>query len=298
MLVPKIKSQLQHQESSRPLIIGISGLQGSGKSTWASRMVEVLETQHQLHAITLSLDDLYKTHDHLVAQRDRDPQNKLYQTRGQPGTHDEALAANLFDKLRNYHGQSQGDDDDDVMLRIPRFDKSRFNGEGDRAPEAEWPILRRRPDVVVFEGWCLGFQPLSPAALAAKYEQARAGRLGVNTPAAHAMPHLLAINDSLQRYCESFMGAEHFDFFVHLDTTDLRNVYGWRLQQEHDMIEARGTGMPDEQVRAFIDGYMPSYEMYLDGLRKGLVGGRFGEKGRMVRVVLDRERRVEVIEEV
>jgi D-glycerate 3-kinase len=272
ILLPKIKSQ--HEQSSRPIIFGISGLQGSGKSTWASRIVDVLEVQHQLHAITISLDDVYKRHDDLIAQRDRDPENKLYRTRGQPGTHEEQLAATFFEELRSYEGGGE------------------FNGEGDRAPESEWPSISRKPDVVVFEGWCVGFQPLSVAAVEEKFKLAKDGKLPINTPAKHQLEHLLEINTNLKRYCDAFMGPKHFDFFIHIDTSDLRNVYTWRLQQEHKMIESKGTGMSDDQVRAFIDGYMPSYEVYLDTLREGL----FQEKGRMVRVELDIDRRIEKVE--
>jgi D-glycerate 3-kinase len=282
ILLPKIKSQ--HEQSSRPIILGISGLQGSGKSTWASRIVDVLEVQHQLHAITISLDDVYKRHDDLIAQRDRDPENKLYRTRGQPGTHEEQLAATFFEELRSYEGGGE--------LKIPSFDKSKFNGEGDRAPESEWPSISRKPDVVVFEGWCVGFQPLSAAAVEEKFKLAKDGKLPINTPAKHQLEHLLDINTNLKRYCDAFMGPKHFDFFIHIDTSDLRNVYTWRLQQEHKMIESKGTGMSDDQVRAFIDGYMPSYEVYLDTLREGL----FQEKGRMVRVELDIDRRIEKVE--
>jgi D-glycerate 3-kinase len=90
------------------------------------------------------------------------------------------------------------------------------------------------------------------------------------------------------------MGPRNFDFFIHIDTDDLSNVYTWRLQQEHKMVEVKGSGMSDGQVRAFIDGYMPSYEIYLDRLREGL----FDDQGRMVRVVLNRERGVERIEKL
>jgi D-glycerate 3-kinase len=282
LLIPKIKSQ--REQSSRPIILGISGLQGSGKSTWASKLVEILSSKHQLYTVTISLDDVYKKHDDLIAQRDQDPSNKLYRTRGQPGTHEEQLAADFFEELRNYRGENE--------LRIPSFDKSQFNGEGDRAPVSAWPTISRKPDVVVFEGWCVGFQPLSASAVEEKYKLAIAGELPINTPAQHELKHLLEVNDNLKRYCDAFMGPRHFDFFVHLDTTDLRNVYTWRLQQEHKMIEAKGSGMSDDQVRAFIDGYMPSYELYLDGLRNGL----FEEKGRMVRVELNKSRGIERIE--
>jgi D-glycerate 3-kinase len=284
ILIPKIKSQ--YEQSSEPIILGISGLQGSGKSTWASKIVEVLTSQHQLQTITISLDDLYKKHEDLVAQRDQHPDNKLYRTRGQPGTHEEQLAAKFFNELRHY----QGDGD----LKIPSFDKSKFNGEGDRADEFDWPVISRKPDVVVFEGWCVGFQPLPASAIEEKRKLALSGKLPINTPAQHQLQHLMAVNDNLKRYCDAFMGPQHFDFFIHIDTTDLRNVYTWRLQQEHKMIESKGSGMSDEQVRAFIDGYMPSYEIYLDRLREGL----FSEKGRMVRVELDKSRCIEKVEEL
>jgi D-glycerate 3-kinase len=283
-LLPAIKHQ--HHQTSHPLILGISGLQGSGKSTWAAKIVDILSSQHALHAITISLDDLYKTHDDLIAQRDKDPKNKLYRTRGQPGTHDEGLAERWFGRVRDW----RNDGDADGELRIPQFDKSRFGGEGDRAPKVEWPLITRKPDVVVFEGWCVGFQPLSASAIEAKYKLAQAGKLPLNTPAHHSLAHLLEINESLRRYCDAFMGPRHFDSFIHIDTDDLSNVYTWRLQQEHKLIEARGEGMSDERVRAFIDGYMPSYEMYLEGLREGLFGE--GQSGRMVRVELNREREV------
>lgn len=291
ILLPKI--QARHQESpDDPIILGITGLQGSGKSTWASTLVKLLSQDHHLYSITVSLDDFYKTHAELQARRDADPENKLYRTRGQPGTHDEHLAQEFFRRLKNQKTGAAKSEEEEQPLTIPSFDKSRFNGEGDRAPASAWPILTRKPAIVVFEGWCLGFQPVARAVLEEKHALANQGRLSINTPAQHRIEHLLEVNDSLKRYCEAFMGPGHFDFFIHIDTLDLRNVYAWRLEQEHKMIEVKGEGMSDERVRAFIDGYMPSYEIYLEQLRKGL----FEDKGRMVRVVLDRERRVERME--
>ncbi|KAI8934302.1 hypothetical protein NX059_009041 [Plenodomus lindquistii] len=284
VLLPRIRER--HETSPEPIILGITGLQGSGKSTWASKIVEILTSQHQLCTITISLDDLYKTHEDLVAQRELDSKNKLYRTRGQPGTHEEELAGRFFKDLREYIGHGE--------LRIPSFDKSKFQGEGDRAPESEWPILSRKPDVVVFEGWCVGFQPLTAAVVEEKFNLALAGKLPINTPANHQLAHLLEVNRNLERYCKAFMGPQYFDFFIHIDTEDLRNVYTWRLQQEHKMIETKGSGMSDEQVRLFIDGYMPSYELYLDQLRQGL----FKDKGRMVRVILDKERAVKKIDQM
>lgn len=283
-LLPKLKKQCE--TSSEPTVLGITGLQGSGKSTWAAKIVEILTSEHQLNTITVSLDDFYKTHNDLASQRDQNPNNGLYRVRGQPGTHDEQLAARFFKDLKEYSGQDG--------LWIPSFDKSQFGGEGDRAPMTDWHLVSRKPDVVVFEGWCVGFQPLPASAIEKKHSLALAGKLPINTPAQHQLSHLLEVNDHLRRYCDTFMGPAHFDFFVHIDTSDLHNVYIWRLEQEHKMIAAKGSGMSDQQVKTFIDGYMPSYEIYLDTLRQGL----FKDKGRMIRVVLDSQRSVERVEEL
>ncbi|EUC29173.1 hypothetical protein COCCADRAFT_29709 [Bipolaris zeicola 26-R-13] len=285
-LLPRI--QKQHAESpDTPIILGITGLQGSGKSTWASTLVKLLSEDHGLYSITVSLDDFYKTHTELLERRNQDPANKLYRTRGQPGTHDEALAQSFFQELKNWSAT-----DGNKHLAIPSFDKSRFNGEGDRAPEHSWPRITRKPAVVIFEGWCLGFTPVSPSFIQQKHALALQDKLAVNTPAQHQVSHLLEVNECLKRYCDTFMGPSHFHYFVHIDTEDLGNVYKWRLEQEHRLIEERGEGMEDQRVREFIDGYMPSYEIYLEQLRKGL----FEERGRMVRVVLDEGRGVERVE--
>lgn len=293
LLVPKFHSHKQQQIHPSPIILGITGLQGSGKSTWAGKIVSQLTSKHNLHAITVSLDDFYHTHSDLVARRDRDPGNKLYATRGQPGTHDQQLARDTLDALRSWD-----DSDPSYSVDIPVFDKSRFDGAGDRAPREEWPKCTTKPDVVVFEGWCVGFQALSELDLERKVQTAKEMSVdsspeSITTLQDHSVSHLLEINRYLKEYNEAFMGASHFDFFVHLDTRDLRNVYRWRAQQERALWEVKGEGMSEEGVRAFVRGYVPAYELYLGGLREGLFGVG---SGRHVRVVLDRERGVEEVE--
>lgn len=288
VLVPKIKAR--KLSSHQPIILGITGLQGSGKSTWAAAIVDALSKHHNLRAITISLDDLYKTHNDLIVQRDKDPANKLYRTRGQPGTHDEQLAQDFFQKVKTRDGATE--------LKIPSFDKSKFNGEGDRAPQEEWPVVKGAIDVIVFEGWCVGFQHLPDAALQAKYDAAQASKFNdepesITTLADHQLAHLQELNGNLKRYNETFMGPQHFDFFIHLDTDELKNVYRWRLQQEHAMIKTKGTGMSDDAVRAFVRGYMPGYELYLKGLQRGFLAPGSGNQ---VRIVLGREREAEKIE--
>jgi D-glycerate 3-kinase len=277
-LLPKILAR--HQSSTSPVVLGITGLQGSGKSTWAAKIVQLLRSHH-LCTLAISLDDLYKTHDDLIAQRIRNPENNLYRTRGQPGTHDEKLAEQFFNDIRGYQSP----------LRIPSFNKSKFNGEGDRAPRSEWPTITSKPDVIVFEGWCVGFRPLTSSEVEQKLAQAP--KNPISSLAKYQLRHLLEVNENLKNYCNAFMGPPHFDFLIHIDTNDLRNVYTWRLQQERQLIKEEGVGMTDEEVSAFIDGYMPGYELYLEKLREGF----FDEKsGRQFRVLLDKERHIEKVE--
>lgn len=58
----------------------------------------------------------------------------------------------------------------------------------------------------------------------------------------HTLEHLLEVNGNLRRYCDLFMGPQHFDFLVHLVTEDLVNVYGWRAEQEHALRQKKKKG--------------------------------------------------------
>jgi len=227
--------------------LAVTGLQGSGKSTWSSKIVEAIRALG-LAAQTISLDDLYLPHEGLVKLRESHPNNTLLRTRGQPGTHDINLAKwffnQFYDKTRH-------------EILYPVFDKSKFDGEGDRLSESQWS--RSGPvDVLVFEGWCLGFQPLSSAELEYAWKTSKkylaeheSTDLSVHTVAEHSLSDIFYVNDQLETYCETFMGPQHWDFLVHLDTDDLQNVYTWRLQQEHDMRGVKGMGMTDDMVIDF-----------------------------------------------
>ncbi len=45
-------------------------------------------------------------------------------------------------------------------MAVPRYDKSCHGGRGDRAPESAWPVVKGPLDIVLFEGWMLGFTPV------------------------------------------------------------------------------------------------------------------------------------------
>jgi D-glycerate 3-kinase len=310
-LLPHIQSP---KTSTNPFILGLSGLQGSGKSTWAAALADTLTNQHGINTRTLSLDDLYMDHAELVALREAHPDNRLLHKRGQPGTHDEELAQRFFDDVMT---PSIPNENTTNVIRWPAFDKSLYNGEGGRAPTEDWTVTPREPavDVIIFEGWCLGFRPLEPGVVEQKWRHAIDDRpprtasgdgILTQTLASHKLENLLLINDNLARYCDTFMGPRRFDAFVHLTTENLGNVYSWRLDQERALRISKGeeSGMTDGEVIEFVCGYMPAYELYLDGLtQKSLFAlhesSELERGGKLhLRVVLDARRTVCSIEEM
>jgi D-glycerate 3-kinase len=293
-ILPHIKD---HRDSSGsgegPFVLAIAGVQGSGKSTLAASIVQELEQTNGLRAAHVSLDDFYRTHDELLALKTADPDNKLFRTRGHAGSHDESLAAKFFSDVKGQSGS----------VAIPSFDKSAFNGEGDRAPSQEWMQLKLPIDVLVFEGWCLGFSAISDDELQRQWDLAKALRRemysisGTSVPKStlpsHQLGHLKIMNENLRKYGQEFMGPGHFDYLVQFDTTDMSVVYQWRIEQEHDLRKRKGSGMSDDQVLRFVEGYMPAYELYLGRLRcEPFFGGDSGKERRHLQLILNVDRSI------
>ncbi|KAF5966223.1 hypothetical protein FBULB1_11769 [Fusarium bulbicola] len=299
IFVPAI--QAHRKNSPRPFVLGLSGLQGSGKSTWAAALSQALTNQHHLKTRMLSLDDLYHDRPELVALREANPDNGLLQTRGQPGTHDEVLAKHFFDQVL---GRVENDK---KVVRWPAFDKSLHSGQGGRVPVEDWQevSLDEGLDVLIFEGWALGFKPLSDEEVKRKWERAKASEAQqseewalTNTLASHDLSHLLLINENLRRYCETFAGPQHFDGFLHLSTDKLVQVYEWRLGQERALRQHK-PGMTDEQVIKFVKGYMPAYELFLERLQNENFFKREGSSEKKhIQVVLNKDRKVIQVKEV
>jgi D-glycerate 3-kinase len=153
-----------------PLFVGVQGPQGSGKTYLTCLLKDILsQPPYELRTAVLSMDDLYLPYEGLVALAERYPENKLLQGRGQPGTHDLALGVRLLGELHEIN-HPLARSSEPRAVRLPVFDKSQHGGKGDRAPESEWPAATGPLDVVLLEGWLVGFAPLGPAELEARYD--------------------------------------------------------------------------------------------------------------------------------
>ncbi len=124
-----------------PLIIGISGGQGTGKTTITSIIALILKQYFKFKVFKISIDDFYKTRN----QRKKLSKkiHPLLMTRGVPGTHDSKIIYEFFKKIKNKNF---------IKLRLPKFDKSK----DDRCNRKLWHKINSRPDIIILEGWCIG----------------------------------------------------------------------------------------------------------------------------------------------
>lgn len=246
-VLQRLKIHRESAGSARPLIVGLSGPQGSGKSSVVKAVAaELRANPHKLNVVEYSLDDCYLTHADQVKVAQSG--NSLIQHRGLPGTHDIQLCRDTMESLMRQEPTS-----------VPQYDKSAFKGEGDRAPASEFLETTPPYDVVLFEGWCVGFTSLPDN------EVERLWQNSTGPLKKHSLEHVKFVNNKLKEYSNIW---DTFDAFVHLDSQSIQYVYQWRLQQEHAMIASGKAGMSDDGVRKFVDGYMPAYELYNHGLRE------------------------------
>ena len=124
-----------------PLIIGLAGGQGTGKTTIASILSLILKKYFKLKVFKISIDDFYKTRDERKVLSIT--KHSLLMIRGVPGTHDCKYINNFFKKVKTKKFSK---------LRLPRFDKSK----DERCHKKLWYKINSRPDVIILEGWCVG----------------------------------------------------------------------------------------------------------------------------------------------
>jgi D-glycerate 3-kinase len=125
----------------KPLMIGLAGGQGSGKTTISSILTLILQKYFKLKVFKVSIDDFYKTRkDRKLLSKTKHP---LLMTRGVPGTHDIDLMLKFFKKVKSKNFKN---------LEVPKFNKA----IDDRCKKSLWYRLKSKPDVVIFEGWCVG----------------------------------------------------------------------------------------------------------------------------------------------
>ena len=101
-------------------------------------------------------------------------------------------------------------------------------------------------------------------------------------PVSRPPEELREVNEVLGAY---YKWHERLDGFLQLDPLDYHFVLDWRVEAEERMKAQGKTGMSTEAVRAYAEKFMPAYEVYLPGLRRGAP-----VKGPLRKIAIGRDR--------
>lgn len=197
-----------------PLVVGINGAQGAGKSTLFNLIEVILSEGFGQRVVGFSLDDLYKTR----AQREKlsEAVHPLLMTRGVPGTHDVQLGIDII------HSLIKGDAEQPT--KIPVFDKS----TDDRCQTAVWQEWVGPADVIVFEGWCVGAMAQTQDAL----------DVPINT-----LERNEDVSGEWRQYVNEQLAGRYQQLFGMIDTLvmlkvpSMEAVFEWRSLQEKKLAE-------------------------------------------------------------
>tara|TARA_E500000178_G_C17028055_1_gene759060 strand:+ start:1776 stop:2693 length:918 start_codon:yes stop_codon:yes gene_type:complete len=226
-----IKEEYQKKKKTR--IIGLAGGQGTGKSTISNILKIILKEGYKLETVIFSIDDFYKT---LTERKKMSKKiSTLFLTRGVPGTHDSKM---LYRCIKNFKNNKF------KKFTIPKFDKSIDN----RSLKSRWLKVKKKPNIVIFEGWCVGvsaqkkkdlIKPINK--LENQRDSKRIWREKVNKELKNDYKKIFNLIDKL----------------IFLKVPSFKYVFRWRLLQEKKLrITGKGNKtMSDDQIRNFIMYY-------------------------------------------
>ncbi|KAI3512628.1 hypothetical protein L1887_19946 [Cichorium endivia] len=233
------RSTFKDGDDIPPLVIGFSAPQGCGKTTLVFALDYLFQKTEGRKSATISIDDFYLTYDQQAKLREKNPGNALLEFRGNAGSHDLPLSVETLTAITNLTKEG-------MKIKLPRYDKSAYNGRGDRADPSTWPEVEGPLSVVLFEGWMLGFKPVPSDVVKA------------------VDPQLEIVNKNLEAYYDAW--DKFIKSWIIIKIKDPSCVYQWRLQAEIAMREAGNPGMSDEEVMDFVSRYLPAYNAYLPTL--------------------------------
>ena len=135
-------------------------------------------------------------------------------TRGVPGTHDINLMLNFFKKMKSKKFKS---------LKVPSFNKA----VDDRSIKKNWKSIKEKPDVIIFEGWCVG----------AKSEKNNTLKRTINS-----MERLKDRKQIWRKYVNQQLKSKYNNLYsqlnclIYLKAKNFNLLQKWRLKQERKLL--------------------------------------------------------------
>ena len=214
-------------------VIGLTGGQGTGKSTISNILKIILKEAYKLETVIFSIDDFYKTSNE--RKKISKKISPLFLTRGVPGTHDTKMLLQCINNLKNNNFK---------RMVIPKFDKS----IDDRCKKKNWSKVKKKPNIVIFEGWCVG----------ATAQKNKDLIIPINKLEKHKDNKRIwrqKVNSELKKNYNKIFNL--IDKFIFLKVPSFKYVFKWRLLQEKKLrITGKGNKtMNDKQVENFVMYY-------------------------------------------
>ena len=223
-------------DKKKPYFVGLAGGQGTGKTTTSSLIKIILSKYFKLNVFRISIDDFYKTRKERISLSKR--VHPMLLTRGVPGTHDINMMLNFFKKSKSKKFK---------RLKLPTFNKA----IDDRFSRKHWYDLKKKPDVIIFEGWCVG----------AKSEKNDTLKRTINSMEKTKDQKQIwrkYVNDQLKtKYRKLY---SQLNCLIYLKAKDFSLLQKWRLKQERKLwIKSKKSSntkiMSKQDVLSFMQTY-------------------------------------------
>ena len=199
-------------EKKRPYFVGLAGGQGTGKTTTSSLIKIILTKYFKLKVFKISIDDFYKTRKERISLSKR--VHPMLLTRGVPGTHDINMLSNFLKKIKTKNFKK---------FKFPSFDKS----TDDRKKKNQWHLIKYKPDILIFEGWCIG----------SKHQNTKNLKKSINETEKFFDKNLKwrkFVNLQLKnKYKKIF---NQIDYLMYLKANNFNLLKKWRLKQEKKLL--------------------------------------------------------------
>ena len=223
----------QYSKDKKIKIIGLSGGQGTGKSTVTGILEFILKNIYGLNTCIFSIDDFYKT----KSQRKKMSKkiHPLFSTRGVPGTHDVSLINKKIRELKKKRFK---------QVLLPRFDKS----IDDRHKKDKWAKIKKSPQIIIFEGWCVG-------AKHQKYSLLKKPLNSIERKHDAELKWRKKVNYYLKNNYKNLFNK--IDKLIYLKAPSYDYVFKWRSLQEKKLklTSKNKNTMSKSQIREFIMFY-------------------------------------------
>jgi len=195
----------------KPYFVGLAGGQGTGKTTISSLIKIIITKYFKLKVFRISIDDFYKTRKERTNLSKR--VHPMLLTRGVPGTHDINMMLNFFRKAKSKNFK---------RIKLPTFNKA----IDDRLPLKKWYKINKRPDVIIFEGWCVG----------ARAELNKTLKKPINSLEKAKDQKLIwrkYVNQQLKTKYKKLYSQ--LNCMIYLKAKNFSLLQKWRLKQEHKL---------------------------------------------------------------